>query len=81
VCGNAPESAGWRTARYTNFADHSITALDCVEGPTRNPSVKPHLLDRDLPNISVEVVHLNKGTADGKRHLPCVLFHDLVAET
>jgi hypothetical protein len=39
--------------------------------------MKTYLLNGDLPDISVKVVHLNKRAADGKR-LPCVLFYDLV---
>jgi hypothetical protein len=50
-----------------------------MEGPTRDASAKPYLLDRDLPDVSVKVVHLGQRAADGKRHLPSIPFHDLVA--
>jgi hypothetical protein len=43
-----------------------------VECPARNTAVEPHFLHRDLPDISVKVMHLNERAADRERHLSTV---------
>jgi hypothetical protein len=52
--------------------NHSVPAVERVESPARNTTVEPDFLHRDLPDISVKVMHFNEGAADCERHLPTV---------
>ena len=67
--GISPDERGLDAARS---ADHSVAAVESVKCPARNTAVKPNFLDRDLPDISVKVMHLNEGAADRERHLSTV---------
>ena len=50
-------------------ADHSVAAVESVECPARNTAVEPNFLHRNLPDISVNVMHVNEGTS--RRYLGC----------
>jgi hypothetical protein len=49
-----------------------------MECPARNAAVEPNFLHRDLPDISVKVMHLNEGAAYRERHLPTVAHYEVV---
>ena len=75
ACGNVTRRLWLDAARS---ADHSVAAVESMECPARNAAVEPNFLHRDLPDISVKVMHLNEGAAYRERHLPTVAHYEVV---